>query len=87
MLEEAIEVIERKAKYSIREDLWNISKLLTDWTLIWGEQSIAIDVVVASYNCMRMALASPSPNRLVVSEPSDAGLIHHRFHQYSNEDS
>jgi hypothetical protein len=29
------------------------------------------------------ALASPSPNRLVVSEPSDAGLIHHRFHQYS----
>ena len=26
------------------------------------------------------ALASPSPSRLVVSEPSNAGLIHHSFH-------
>ena len=51
-----------------------------------GEQSIAIDVVISFYNCMFRgeALASPSPSRLVISEPSDAGLIHHRFHQYSN---
>jgi hypothetical protein len=68
----------------------------SDWMLIGvdlgGEQSIAIDVV-SIYNCMQRfylgdeALASPSPSRLVVSEPSVAGLIRHRFHQYSNEGS
>ena len=53
-----------------------------------GEQSLLLLMLLllASYSCMQrfyfrgVALASPSPNRLVVSEPSDAGLIHHSFH-------
>jgi hypothetical protein len=43
-------------------------------------------LLLASYSCIQriyfrgVALVSPSPNRLVVSEPSNIGLIYYSFY-------
>ena len=36
-------------------------------------------IACRDFQVRKEALASPSPSRLVVSDPSDAGLIHYTF--------